>query len=421
MAAELHRWLAAPVVGLAVVVIASGFGQFAATAALGDVAEAFGEVSTGTTVAERAGLSGTVLGLGLGIIRLASLASLPLAGLADRHGRRPVLLALAAFGLVVTASASLSPGYWWFVALFALSRPFLSAANAVAQVTAAEHTAAGQRVKALSLVTAGYALGAGLVAVLRGLGEGAIGFRAVFALAAVPLVLLPLVARRLAETDRFRVAQATATSVDRHTGPAVLEALRGAWAFRLVAMAVVAFAVAFVTGPANSFLFVYAENVLGLSAAVMAGVVLAALPVGLAGLALGRWGADTAGRRPTVGVALAGVAGAGMLTYSGSVAAAVTGYLLAVLAGAAFAPAVSALAAELFPTPVRASVAGWLVATGVLGAVSGLVAFGALADGFDDFAPAAMVVALPALLSTVVLARLPETRGQELEESSGAP
>lgn len=425
MAAELHRWFAGPVVGVSVVVIASGFGQFAATAALGDVAEAFGEMSTGATVADQAGLSGTVLGLGLGIIRLASLASLPLAGLADRYGRRPVLLTLAAFGLAVTASAALSPGYWWFVALFAVSRPFLSGANAVAQVAVAEHTPTAHRVKALALVTAGYALGAGLVAVLRGLGDGGVGFRTVFALAGVPLVLLPLVSRHLTEPERFRVARAAqaaqATSPDGRAGFPVLEALRGDWAPRLLAMVVVAFAAAFVTGPANSFLFVYAENVLGLSPAVMAAVVLAALPTGLVGLLLGRWTADSAGRRVTGGLALAGIAAAGMVTYSGSAAAAVGGYLLAVMAGAAFAPAVSALAAELFPTPVRASVAGWLVATGVLGAVGGLVTFGALADAFDDFGPAAVVVALPALLGTAVLTRLPETRGQELEDSSASP
>ncbi|MDP8987750.1 MAG: hypothetical protein M3N11_05310, partial [Actinomycetota bacterium] len=147
---RLHTWLQPPVVSVAAVVIASGFGQFGAVAALGDVAAAFGEVNEGASVAEQAGLSGTVLGLGLAAIRLASLASLPLAGLADRLGRKAVVLGLAAAGLALTASASLSPGYWWFVAVFALSRPFLSATTAVAQVAAAEHTGAGDRARAMA-------------------------------------------------------------------------------------------------------------------------------------------------------------------------------------------------------------------------------------------------------------------------------
>ena len=402
--------------GVALVVAAAGFGQFAATAALGDVATAFGEVADGPSVAEQAGLSGTVLGMGLAVIRLASLASLPLAGLADRHGRRPVVLGVAGVGLALTASAALSPGYWWFVALFALARPFLSATSAVAQVTAAEHTSSSGRVRALALVTAGYALGAGLVAVVRGLGAGVVGFRVVFALAIVPLVALPLLARWLSEPDRYHAAQPGAAE-----GLLSLPALRTEWGHRLLALVAVAFAVAFVTGPANSFLFVYAENVLGVSPALTAGIVLAALPAGLIGLGLGRWGADAAGRRVTGGLALVGIAAAGIVTYSGSVEAAVGGYLLAVLAGAAFAPALAALAAELFPTAVRGRVAGWLVATGVLGGVGGLLAFGALADAFDSFGPPAIVVAVPALAATLLLARLPETRGLELEESAPHP
>lgn len=419
---RLHTWLQAPVISLAVVVIASGFGQFAATAALGDVARAFGDVTPGTSVAEQAGLSGTMLGLGLAAIRLASLASLPLAGLADRRGRRTIVLGFTAIGLAVTALAALSPTYWWFVALFAVSRPFLSATNAVAQVAAAEHTSAGQRVRAMALVTGGYALGGGLVVVIRGIGGQAVGFRGVFALALVPLALLPVLARHLTEPDRYQIQAAAAPA-----GPGassrlpVLDALRGERGRRLLALMVVAFAVAFVTGPANSFVFVYLENVLGLSRAVSAVVVVAALPAGLIGLVLGRWAADTIGRRVTAGVALAGIATAGVLTYSGSSGAAIGGYLAAVLAGAAFAPALAALAAELFPTSVRASVAGWLVAVGVVGAAAGLLAFGTLADRLDGFAPAAIFVAAPALAATLVFTRLPETRGLELEESAESP
>lgn len=64
--------------------------------------------------------------------------------------------------------------------------------------------------------------------------------------------------------------------------------------------------------------------------------------------------------------------------------------------------------------------AGWLVGMGVIGAVAGLVVFGAMADRLDGFAAAAVVVSVPALLATFVFLRLPETRGVELEESSAA-
>src|SRR5579863_3465017 len=122
----LRSWNDRAVVALALMALASGFGQGGAISALGDVAKHFGHVVHGTTVADQAGLSGTVLGVGLAVLRLASLGALPLAGLADRFGRRTLILATCTFGLAFTVLAAASPGYWWLVVIFALGRPHLS-------------------------------------------------------------------------------------------------------------------------------------------------------------------------------------------------------------------------------------------------------------------------------------------------------
>ena len=84
---RLYRWNDRAVVGTAIAAFASGFGQFGVVAALGDVARGFGQVNNGTTLAAQAGMSGTDLGIGLAIMRLASLGALPVIGLADRFGR----------------------------------------------------------------------------------------------------------------------------------------------------------------------------------------------------------------------------------------------------------------------------------------------------------------------------------------------
>ena len=147
-------------------------------------------------------------------------------------------------------------------------------------------------------------------------------------------------------------------------------------------------------------------------------MVVAAGILGLGGLVAGRWAADHLGRRVTAGASQAVIALAAMLTYSGSAAAAIAGYLLAVVAALVFAPAIGALAAELFPTGIRATVAGWMSVAGVLGAVSGLVLFGVLVSALDDFLVAAVVVALPVLAVSPLYVRFPETQGMELEESA---
>lgn len=77
-----------------------------------------------------------------------------------------------------------------------------------------------------------------------------------------------------------------------------------------------------------------------------------------------------------------------------------------------------ALAAELFPTSAQATVAGWLVVAGVLGASSGLFLAGTIADRAGSFGAAMAAVCLPASLAATLLLLVPETRGLELEESA---
>jgi len=413
---RLHGWRHPAILAAGALSVASGFAQFGVFTALGDVATAFGEGSGGGVAAEL-GLSATTLGLGLGVIRLAALGGLPLSALADRRGRKSVLLGCSAIGLGLTALAALSPGYWVFIALFALGRPLLSATNAVAGVIAAEETRVADRAAAIALLTAAYGLGAGLPAALRAavpaLTGEPLGFRSLFAMSIVPLLCLPLAARFLEEPDRFTRLRAVAGGSRLGLG-VVHRQLRA----RLGLLCLLAFAATFVTGPVNGYVFAYAENVLGVSPTVTFFIVLAAAPLGLLGLLAGRWTADVWGRRTTC-VAMHVVVGvAGIAAYTGSLPLAVGGYLAGLVAGSAYAPAIGALSAEIFPTEERATAAGWLTAAGALGAVAGLTAFGIAADAFASFAPAAVLVSLPVAVTAPAYLRLPETRGLELEESA---
>ena len=185
---------------------------------------------------------------------------------------------------------------------------------------------------------------------------------------------------------------------------------------RLLVIATLAFAISVITGPATSFVFLYAQNVLHQPGYVTAGMVVGAGLSGLIGLLAGRWLADRIGRRPTAAFGMVVLALLGVLTYEGSRVALLTGYILGVMAGSVLAPALGALLTELFPTSVRASVAGWFVAAGVLGAVTGLVVFGAVADVGNRFESAAALTFLPAALAAGLFWVVPETRGTEPED-----
>jgi MFS family permease len=390
----------------------AGFGQFSAVASLGEVARAFGHPGPGSSIAAEAGLSGTELGAGLAILRLASVGGLLLSARADRSGRVVVLRRCAVVGLLATALAAASPGFWAFVALFALSRPFLSATSALAQVVTAESSESAGRSRAIAFVTGGYGLGSGLSAIAHSLFGAGQAFRVLFALCALPLLVVVPVGARLSEPERFRTAKGrTSASL---SAASVL--FRGGYRRRLLAVMWLSFAVAVMTGPVNSFFFLYAENVRHLSGGrVSLAVTLAGLS-GLAGLAVGRRAADRLGRRVSVAAALLAMALGALATYSLGSLALLGGYVASVGAAGSLAPAAGSLVNELFPTEARATTAGCTLFASVIGALVGLIGFGVLADHFGSFPLATAGVAGICLASLPVLMGLPESLGRGLEE-----
>ena len=224
------------------------------------------------------------------------------------------------------------------------------------------------------------------------------------------MVALPWVARKVTEPDRYIVAVAT-----RERRLPVLGPVAHPYRARLALVSGVVFSLAVISGPATGFLYIYAQNVERLSGVAISGMVVGAGILGFAGLVAGRWLADRVGRRPTAAGAILCIGAAGILSYSGGKPALVIGYALGVAGGGLFAPAGGAFVNELFPTAVRSSVAGWNVASSVVGAVVGLVAFGAIADVGNRFAPAALFTFIPAMALSGLLYFLPETRGHEPE------
>lgn len=404
-------WLTAPVLTVSVLSIAAGMGQFGVTTVIGDVAAEFGVSGADDDAVAQLGVPATTLGVALALVRLASLASLPIAALADRSGRRAVLLASAALGLALTSMSALAPGFWWYVALVAMARPALSAVNALSGVVAAEEATSRDRSASLALIAAAYGVGSGIIAVGRGLLPGEPSFRVVMAFTLVPLVLLPLLARRIREP---RIARGR----DRAVGlpGAVPRHLAG----RVALLALLTGTIALATGPGFTYLFVYGEGVLGASPLFLSTLVLGAGPAGLVGILVGRFGADRLGRTATAGLAMAGTGLAVGYAYAGSTRDLAIGYLLAITTSSAFAPPTGALVAELVPTRVRATVAGWETIAGVLGAVIGLTSFGFLAELTGGFTSAARTIGIVVAVVAVGFWWLPETRGVELEDLDAA-
>lgn len=394
---------------LFLVALAAGFAQFGAVTSLNDVARHFGHLSQSGSLKSVVGLSGSVLGIGLAVLRLVSLGALPLASLADRWGRTRVLRRALALGLLVTAAASLAPGYWFFVLCFALARPLLSAASTLVQVITVELSSTTRRIHYLVIMAAAAGLGAGLSAVLHGIIRGPDSFRWLFVLALVPVLgVVPLLG-------------AIPEPVQHSSDPplARLGAVPRRARARLAIVATVAFTVGMVTGPANGFAFVYSEGVLKMRPLLVATVVALSALTGLAGLAAGRRLARTVGRRVTVALGVVATALMSTLAYSGGRSSFIVGYMVGIAAGGLLSPALSAMSTEIFEHTFRATAAGWVVVAGVAGAVCGLALFGWVGDlvhasGHAALRLPALVTFLPLLPTLLLLVRLPESASMDL-------
>jgi MFS family permease len=391
------------------VALAAGFAMFGATTSLNDVARHFGHQSATGSLRSVVGLSGSVLGLGLAALRVASLGALPLASLADRRGRTKVLRSTLVLGLLLTAGAALSPGYWPFVACFALARPLLTVASSLVQVITVELESTALRIQGLVIMAAGAGIGSGLSAVLHGVIRGSGSFRWLFALALVPVLAIGPLLRAIPEP----VQRVDLVPLAR------LGAVPRGVVGRLAIVATMAFTIGVITGPSGGFTFVYSEGVLKMSPALVATVVVCSGVVGLAGLLASRRLSRTMGRRWTVALGVMTTSVASTYAYSGGRIGFVVGYVLSVGAGGLLSPAMTAMSTEIFAHNFRATAVGWITVAGVVGAVAGLGLFGWVGDAVHASSHAgmrvpALVTFLPFLPTLLLLTRLPESRGMEL-------
>jgi MFS family permease len=347
----------------------------------------------------------TAQGNTLAAVRVGVVLSVLATRLADRFGRRPLIVGTAAASASLTVLGAVAPSLWVLGSAQTVARGLATALATLIVVAAAEEVPAAARALAISLLALGSALGSGMVLwVLPVADLGERGWRIVYL---VPLLSLPLLAwvhRHLPETRRFTSSRHETGSVRVHRG-------------RFALLAVAAFAAALFLSPAAQFSNEFLREERGYSAlAISAFRLITSTPAGLA-VMLGGALADRRGRRYLGAIGLAVGAGAVAASYHSFGAALWVWAMLGTWVLGAAAPALRVYQTELFPTRVRGRVGGWLDLIAVSGSALGLVTVGVLADRWDSL-PAAVTVMLvgPLVVAVLILARFPETRAVELED-----
>ena len=361
------------------------------------------------------GVSVAAFGIGVAIIRLFTLGSVPLLRLADRWGRRPMLIAsLAAFS-VVTGLTSLAWGLVAFVVMQSLARVFLATESGLAGLVVAEQLRDDRRGSGLSVLGIISGIGYGAVAGLLLLVPlTPLDWRLFYLVALAPLALAAVLRRGLPETRAFQAARRAdrlQTSLIPRLEP------RDRFRLRRVVLIVAAFGLVQTSG------FFYgselAQDDYGWSGLFTVLILVSAL-FGILGFWLGGRISDLAGRRPMMALAMVLGAAGTVMVFTEVRSLFPPGLFLLTAAGSCFAAASVAYVAELFPTEVRATTAAFVLACQVVAGSVGLALLGGLAGVVS---PSLLLIVLGGCLAPAALALrgLPETARRDLIRVTPVP
>jgi putative MFS transporter len=364
------------------------------------------------------GLSESAGGLLVAGVNVGAVAAWLLVRRADRWGRRRLLAITIAGYTVFTVASGLAPNAASFGAAQFLARMFLLAEWAVAMMYAAEEFPADRRGFVIGVIQAFSSLGSILcAAVAPALLATTLGWRAVYFVGVIPLLLLAWARRGLRETRRFEEQVASGGTAEARPLTGIL---RGPYARRVLLMGVIWMLIYACTQNAITFWKEFAVAERGFSDAQVGTSIsiaaLVAMPfVFFAGKLL-----DAIGRRPGAVVIFSltslGVFGCYTLESQWALTASLA---LGVFGATAVLPVLSAFNTELFPTALRGDAYGWANnGIGRIGHVLSPVLLGVAAESFGWGAAVRATAILPLLAAAIVVTRLPETAGKELEETA---
>ena len=387
-----------------------------------------------TFAADEMGHGNTAQGIVLAVVRAGVLLALVTVALADRHGRRRLLLAAGTGSCLATAAGAASPTLWFLGGTQLVARGLATALGVLIVIMAVEEMPARSRAWAASVLVLCAGLGAGMaVWVLPVADLDQRAWRVVYLAPLLGLGGLEAVRRRLPESRRFEGARARAgtgagaasaeSKPDPDTGrrerrqpldPEVRERRRR----RLVLLATTAFLIAMFAAPASSLQNDFLKDERGFSASQITLFTLAtSTPAGI-GVLVGGYLADRRGRRRVgaTGLVLGTAAVAWAFFASGPALWLLT--LMGTLVGGLTVPALAVYGPELFGTHDRGRANGLIVTLGVTGSATGLLTAGWLSDQLGGrLGPALALLAVgPLIVAALVLLKYPETAGLELED-----
>ena len=335
---------------------------------------------------------------------------------ADRWGRKQVLSVTIAGYALFTFLSAWAPSALLFGVLQMVARIFLIGEWATSMVVAAEEYPAERRGMVIGVVSAASGLGsiicAGIVPLLL---KTHFGWRSVYMVGVVPLVLMMFARRGLQETRRFAEHRASGVA----QAP-LLDMLRGPQRGRVLKLGAIWFLSYICTNNAVTFWKEFAMAERGLDHKQVGSVVTVAALVSMPLVFLAGRMLDAIGRKRGAAViytaTVLGVLGA--YTFSG-VAALTVCMTVGIFGINAVLTVLNTFMTELFPTELRGNAVAWsnnLI--GRLGYVFSPLAIGEMVGKYGWGVPLRLSTLFPVVALFLIFLWLPETNARELEDTS---
>jgi MFS family permease len=338
------------------------------------------------------------------VLSLGALAGLPLGMMADKVGRKRLLMAsVVGFSLANLGSAA-APDLRALTVLRLVAVCFETSAAGIATALVVEEVPPGLRALAVSALTIAAGAGTGLTTVLWPL--LAPHWRPLYEVGGAGLVAVVILGWRLRESRTW--------AASRHDQLSLAVLLSGVWRRRLLLVLAITALTQLFYQPAGLFVVLFG-NGLGLTPALISAVIVISGLLSIPAFPVGGRLSDRFGRR-RLGAALSITAAIfAAVSFGGMIAAYWAGNVLWSIFASAAAPVTGAWYGELFPTRARATSEAASSVAGAVGGVIGLQVVGFLTP-YAGLGHGLLLCAAAPMAAALLLLLLPETRGEPLPE-----
>ena len=356
-------------------------------------------------------------------LAISSFGSLALARMADRAGRRRILIWSTGAMPACALGAALSTNLALFIAFEIALNAFIGAAAAVSIVMLAEALPIARRATGQSM--AGFALTTGSAVTLLAmpaLAAYGLSWRWMVGAAAGAIVFLPRMTSAIPESGRWKLAAQEGEAA----GTRFYDVFVPLYRKRSVTMIVCALFGSIVGEGIGSWGYFHAVSVVGLSAGSASAMMIVGGGIGLLGFPAGAWSSERFGRVPTVVASGIAVAAGVLFFFWGPPAGYVhpfpwlcASFLFLNFVNNSATVAMNASATELFPTALRGTMLGWFALIGAIGSLSAEGTISILARRLGGASAVVGWLAMLAVPTSILFGIfIDETRGLSLDAAA---